>query len=232
MKLRWRFGDRFATYSPPRFLPRFGGFTPPRTRLPTSLVILPFPLRSSIYCLHIRLTGVEFSNAFWRAHFVKANQITQKRKEKPTLSRAGLPFSLPLFFLVLFGIFFLRRQYNFTLLAVGLFLVVGGIGNKNQTAVYEKMQFSVTADLKKGLEIRHVAMAEDCPIKDALRFLERGSYLVLDVYSKTGELLFTLPQNTLAERFSTALSPYQPLSAFMPSVSQEKNGKSKQKVNL
>ena len=108
----------------------------------------------------------------------------------------------------------------------GVFLLFGALGNRNDAAVYEKIPFSMPVDLKKGVELRRVAILEDCPVKDALRFIERGSYLVLEVYSKTGELLFNLPQNLLAECFAAAQSPYEPISKLATKIKGEKVEKS------
>ena len=130
----------------------------------------------------------------------------------------GCTFVFSASFLLLFFVFFLRKQYNFTLLAIGLFLFFGAIGNKNKNAVYEKMRFSMRADLRRGLEIRRIAVLSSCPIKDALRFVERDSYLVLEVYSPSGERLFTLSQNALSDCFEHAQNPYQPISQLVAEI--------------
>ena len=128
-------------------------------------------------------------------------------------------------FMALFALS-LFQTANFTALAVGLFLLFGALGNRNDAAVYEKIPFSMPVDLKKGVELRRVAILEDCPVKDALRFIERGSYLVLEVYSKRGVRLFDLPQNTLAECFAAAQSPYEPISKLAAKIKEEKVEKS------
>ncbi len=98
---------------------------------------------------------------------------------------------------------------NFTLLAFGGFLCVGALGNKKGFAVYEKMDFSFFPNLKKGVEVRRVAISQDCPIKDALRFVARGSYLVLEVYGEGEKRLFDLHQNELSALFLQADTPYR-----------------------
>ncbi|MBO7297745.1 MAG: hypothetical protein J6U60_01705, partial [Clostridia bacterium] len=148
----------------------------------------------------------------------QAEKIAEKTARIVTLLFATV-------FLVLFA-FSLFQTANFTALAVGLFLLFGALGNRNDAAVYEKIPFSMPVDLKKGVELRRVAILEDCPVKDALRFIERGSYLVLEVYSKTGELLFNLPQNLLAECFAAAQSPYEPISKLATKIKGEKVEKS------
>ncbi len=99
---------------------------------------------------------------------------------------------------------------NLTLLAFSAFLLAGGLGNKGDPSVYEKIDLAFTPSLKKGVEIRRVAIDGECPVKDAFPFLARGSYLVLEVYGKEG-FLFNLPQNTLSKWFQEANTPYETL---------------------
>ncbi len=112
-------------------------------------------------------------------------------------------------FLLLFALQCLAKTPNFTLLAFGIFLFVGGMGNKDRRAAYEKLDIAFAPDLKKGVEIKRVAVAEECAVKDVFPFLSRGSYLVLEVQGKEGR--FELPQNTLAEWFERAQNPYETL---------------------
>ena len=117
-------------------------------------------------------------------------------------------------FFTLFALQCIRRQINLSLLIFGLFLFVGGLGNPNKSAVYERMDFSVKNLLKRGTEIRRVAVLCTCPIKDVLRFISKGSYLVVEVYDEKENYLFSLSQNTLSDLFTHAKTPYDPLSAF------------------
>ncbi len=114
---------------------------------------------------------------------------------------------------------------NFSLLAFGLFLLVGGLGNRDKTAVYEKNVLTFTPSLRKGVEIRRVAIDGNCPVKDAFRFLSRGSYLVLEVYDE-GTLAFELPQSQLVELFTQATTPYDTL------LSLHQKGKNEQKTSF
>ncbi len=123
--------------------------------------------------------------------------------------------------LLIFILQCIAKTPNLSLLAFGLFLFVGGIGNKGE-AVYEKMDMRFTPSLEKGVEIRRVAVADECAVKDVFPFLARGSYLVLEVYGKTGER-FELPQNRLAEWFAQAETPYETLRTLQERV--EKGGK-------
>lgn len=118
------------------------------------------------------------------------------------------------FFLLSFLLQTTQKQANPTLLAFGLFLLVGGLGNKNKDAVYEKIDFSFLPNLKKGVEIRRVAVFEDCPIKDLFPFLSRGNYLIFNVYDKEERLLFEITQNQLSTLFSLAETPYEPIKTL------------------
>ena len=107
-----------------------------------------------------------------------------------------------------------HRQYNLSLLIFGLFLLVGGIGNVYKNAVYERMDFSVANALKTGAEIRRVAVLTSCPIKDVLRFISKGSYLIIEVYDEEENFLFTLSQNQFSKLFTLAKTPYDTLGSF------------------
>ncbi len=155
----------------------------------------------------------------------KRNPNHAQAERKAERIARGCTFVFSAVFLLLFCSFCMRGSYNFTLLTLGLFLFFGAIGNKDKNAVYEKMQFSMRADLRRGLEIRRVAVLAESPIKDALRFVERGSYLVLEAYSQSGELLFTLSQNALSDCFALAQTPYQPLSELVKALYEKKAGK-------
>ncbi len=128
--------------------------------------------------------------------------------------------------LFLFAVFILQcvqKRPNISLFALSLFLFFGGVGNRDKTAFYQRANLSFAPSLKKGVEIRRVAVEESCTAKDALRFLAKGSYLVLEVYDSGGNRLFDLPQNHFAELFTQAKSPYDTLSELA------KNAKKAQK---
>lgn len=114
-------------------------------------------------------------------------------------------------FLLAFIILCCRHVYNFTLLTFSIFLTVGAFGNKDRGAVYDKMDFSCRNALQHGVEIRRVAVLESCTVKEALRFLSRDGYLVLEVFDKNENHLFNLSQNRLSHLFSKASSPYETL---------------------
>ena len=131
-------------------------------------------------------------------------------------------------FAFLFLIVFIRQcflfQPNFTLLAFAVFLAIGTFGNRDKSATYARMDLSCKNALQRGVEIKRVAVSATCPTKDALRFLSRGSYLILEVYDEQENHLFDLPQNELSEYFLSAASPYTPLSELC------KNDKIEQKA--
>lgn len=126
-------------------------------------------------------------------------------------------------FLLAFFVQCLRKNPNFTLLAFGLFLLVGSFGNKEKIAVYEKIDLSCTPPLERGVEIRHVAILASCPIKDAFRFLSRGSYLVLEVYDEKERFLFKLPQSKLSELFAAADTPYESISSLWSRIKKSED---------
>ncbi len=138
-----------------------------------------------------------------------AEQAKSEQKARAICRAITLGFALT--FLLLFLVQCIRKAPNFTLLAFGVFLLVGGFGNGDKSAVYEKLSFSFTPSMQKGVEIRRVAILADSPIKDAFRFLARGYYLVLEVYDGEGRHLFNLPQNQLSALFESAETPYESL---------------------
>ena len=93
---------------------------------------------------------------------------------------------------------------------IGGFLLLGALGNKERSA-YGRIDFSCREALKKGVELKRVAVLDSCPIKAVMGFLSRGSYLVLEVYDESERHLFDLPQNELAVWFLHAKTPYESL---------------------
>ena len=70
------------------------------------------------------------------------------------------------------------------------------------------MDFSYRQALKKGVEIRRIAVLESLPVKDAFRFLAKGYYLVLEVYDEQENHLFDVSQNQLSAMFMKTQTPY------------------------
>ena len=76
------------------------------------------------------------------------------------------------------------------------------------------------------MEIRRVAVLESCSIKDALQFVSRGCYLVLEVYNKQEERLFELTQNELNGLLVLSKSPYEQISRLQ----KRKNSQKKEEI--
>ncbi len=113
-------------------------------------------------------------------------------------------------FILFFVILCQKKTPNFTLLAFGVFLLFGALGTAQKNAVYDKLPIE-RPRLTQGLEIRRVAVLNTCPIKDTLRFLSKGSFLVLEVYDAKERHLFNLSQLELSDFFARAPSPYTTL---------------------
>ena len=142
------------------------------------------------------------------ARALAKNQANERKAEKQaeTICRVvTLAFSAGFF-----ALFALVNPKNVSLLLFGGFLLLGSFGNKERSA-YRRMDFSCRHALKKGIELKRVAVLGTCPIKDVLGFLSRGSYLVLEVYDKNERRLFDLPQNELSIWFLHAKTPYESL---------------------
>ncbi len=142
-----------------------------------------------------------------RALLKKYAQADEAEKRAFAVCRA-ISLTLALLALALFitGIFL--KTPNLSLLPFAAFLFLGSFGNKNELAQYEKINYAYRHAIEKGVELRRVAISERCPIKDALRYVTSGSYLVLEVYDSNAEKAFELPQNELDEYFRLAPSPY------------------------
>ncbi|MBR4943564.1 MAG: hypothetical protein IKZ28_05985, partial [Clostridia bacterium] len=109
-------------------------------------------------------------------------------------------------------------------LAFAIFLAVGAFGNRDQQAVYNRLDFSSKQALQRGVEIRRVAVLNTCTVKAALRFLSASSYLVLEVFNDKEEHLFDLPQNLFSDLFASANSPYETLGdLYQKHVENRKN---------
>lgn len=143
---------------------------------------------------------------------MQAEQAKAEARAKRVCRVLTLAFAA--LFLAVFFLSVAQGSANITLLAFGGFLLLGAFGNKERDAVYGKIDFSYKDALKKGVEMRRVAVLDTCPIKDALRYLARGSYLVLEVYDENERRLFELPQNEFSAWFLQAETPYTPLKTL------------------
>ena len=161
--------------------------------------------------------------------FLKNNPEERKAERKARQICRFITLLFGILTTLVFLVQCVRKKPNFTLLAFGIFLWLGGLGNKEKNAVYDKIDISCRDVLKKGVEIRRVAVSKDCPIKDAFRFIAKGSYLVLEVYDEQEEKLFDLPQNELSALFLASKTPYETLLSAKNRYLNEKNEKNKAK---
>ncbi len=116
----------------------------------------------------------------------------------------------------------LPAAINPTLLGFSLFLLFGALGNKDKSAVYDRVEIYTPPPLRRGIELKRVAISSRSPIKESLRFLSKESYLVLEIYGEEG-FLFTLPQNVLSELFLFAQTPYESFISVYTRYKKQKN---------
>ena len=138
----------------------------------------------------------------------QANEYKAEAKAEKICRAVTLAFSAGFF-----ALFFFVSPKNLSLLLFGGFLFLGSFGNKERSA-YRRMDFSCKEALKKGIELKRVAVLGTCAIKDVLGYLSRGSYLVLEVYDENEQYLFDLPQNELSVWFLRAKTPYESLNSI------------------
>lgn len=120
-----------------------------------------------------------------------------------------------------FGVLAAQGVWNISLALFSVFLLLGAFGNKDKTAAYERMDLSCRDALQKGVVIRRVAVLDTCPIKDAVKYVAKGEYLVLEVFDGDERHLFDLPQNKLSAWFLCAQTPYSTLRELCP---KDENG--------
>ena len=150
--------------------------------------------------------------------FSRTDPQTHRAERRAEKICRTLSFLFALSFLAIFVRQCIFAQPNFSLLAFTVFLTLGALGNRDKAATYTRMDFSCKDALVRGVEIKRVAVSAACPTKDALRFLSRGSYLILEVYDEQENHLFDLPQNELSAYFLSAENPYTPLSELRKTV--------------
>ena len=143
--------------------------------------------------------------------FLKRQPNPQKAEEQARRICRIITLVLSAALFLTFLLLCLQKTVNLTLLTFSIFLTVGAFGNKDKQAVYHRIDFSVKDALRRGVEIRRVAVLDTCTVKSALRFLSVGSYLVLEVFDEQESHLFDLPQNLFASLFTKADTPYETL---------------------
>ena len=146
--------------------------------------------------------------------FSKRTAEEAKAEKRARQICLAVTLAFAVLFLTAFLVLCFEGEYNLSLFVFSLFLLFGGLGNRDKTATYDKIDFTFRAPLSKGVEIRRVAVSKSCAVKDVFRFLARGSYLVLEVYDEGENHLFDLTQNELSYLFSCAKTPYDSLGAL------------------
>ena len=135
-----------------------------------------------------------------------------KRKAEKICRVVTLCFAALILFLFVFTCAI--QQPNISLLLFSSFLTVGAFGNRDKSAVYAIIDFSRTDALRRGTEIRRVAVLNTCTVKNAMRFLSEEYYLILEVYDNDEKFLFQLSQNDFAFLFSQSQSPHETLDTL------------------
>ena len=157
--------------------------------------------------------------------YLKKQPLEEVARNKAERLCKGVTLAFSVLFFALFFAQCLQRRPNVSILIFGLFLLVGRFGNQQKNAVYDKMDFSVKDMFSRGAELRRVAILDSCPIKDTLRFLTGGCYLVLEVYDEQEHFLFDLSQNELSALFSLAATPYEPIGKLYAAQSKKNEPK-------
>lgn len=85
--------------------------------------------------------------------------------------------------------------WNFTLLFFALFLLTGCV--QGEKYGYDRLRFDLSKDLRRGMEEKRLAVTEELPLRRVIPYLSREQFLVLDVFSPTGEALGVLRQTEL-----------------------------------
>ena len=122
---------------------------------------------------------------------------------------AGLFFGIVLFAMFVYGCFV---QVNFTMLFFSLFLLAGAVGGKNCS--YDRIRYDYAKEMRRGMEIKRVAVVKDCKIKRLLSFMERGKYLEITVYDEDGRFFGEITQGELVKILETA-ELYAPVGEFV-----------------
>lgn len=87
---------------------------------------------------------------------------------------------------------------NVSFLFFAGFILAGCFGGGGE---YRKINFSVAGGLRRGLEIRQVAIGQDAPLRRAFRYLDEKHYLILRVYDERERLVALVDQNRLWTMF-------------------------------
>ncbi len=128
---------------------------------------------------------------------------TPQKAEKRALNVCrivSLSLSALLLLAFVFGLFYGVTAVTAAVFAA--FLAAGALPQgKERELAYRKLDFSLSDALRRGVVVKRVAVTTDCTVKQALRFLSRGEYLVLDVYDEAEKFQGELTQNELSRAF-------------------------------
>ena len=96
-----------------------------------------------------------------------------------------------LFFCALFVLSFFSVP-NPSPLFFALFVLVGTLGARDER--YTRLTYDPSLFLSRGVPVQQVAVGENCTVRRALSFLERGKMLELLIFDEAGELSCVLSQ--------------------------------------
>ena len=101
---------------------------------------------------------------------------------------------------------------NFSVLFFAAFILCGSFDRR--ASRYRPIRFDLSAAMKRGMEIKKIALSECCTVKKAISFLERGKYLEITVFDGNGEFLCELSEQELCAILERA-DIYRPLSDYL-----------------
>lgn len=101
---------------------------------------------------------------------------------------------------------------NFSVLFFAGFIVCGAFDKR--ASRYRRIRFDLSAAMKRGMEIKKVALSDSCTVKKAISFLERGKYLEITVFDGEGEFLCELSEAELCAILERA-DIYRPIAEYL-----------------
>ena len=122
---------------------------------------------------------------------------------------AGFVFAALILALFIYGCF---RKPNFTMLFFALFIAFGAAGGRE--CRYSRIRYQRPREMKRGMEIRRIAVGTDCPVKRVLAFMQRGKYLEISLYDESGEFCGEFSQEEFLRLLETA-NLYEPIGVAM-----------------
>ena len=123
---------------------------------------------------------------------------------------AGLVFAAAMLALFVYGC--ICAAVNLTVLFFAAFLFAGALGGKG--CEYLRIRADYAREMKKGMEVRRIAVREDCTFKRLFSLLERGKYAEFIVYDAEGEYLGELSEEEFCALAESA-GIYEPIGAYL-----------------